>query len=98
MSVRMSLILALAACGESIPRASLVDNPAAATPEIQAACALTEHRCTRCHTIGRALAFDAVTREQWEPVVHRMRQMASSGITRADAEIVLDCLAARSSR
>ena len=96
MPFRLSLMLALAACGESIPRGSLVDNPATATPELQAACALTEHRCTRCHTIGRVLSYEAVTREQWEPIVHRMRQMASSGITRADAETVLDCLSSRS--
>lgn len=96
MWVRSSLILALAACGESIPRGSLVDNPSTATPELQAACALTQHKCTRCHTIGRVLADEAVTRDEWEPIVHRMRQMASSGITRADAEVVLDCLSARS--
>ncbi len=97
MPVRFTLMFALAACGDSLPRGSLVDNPATATPELRAACALTEHRCTRCHTLGRALSFDAVTRDQWEPVVHRMRQMASSGITRADAEIILDCLSARTS-
>ena len=87
-------LVVLAACGDSLPRGSLLGN-AAATPELEAACRLTEHKCTRCHTIGRALAYDAVTREQWAPVVNRMRQMASSGITRGDADVVLTCLSRR---
>ncbi len=90
----IAYLLALAACGDSLPRGSLLGNTAA-TPEVEAACQLTEHKCTRCHTIGRALAYDAVTREQWEPVVRRMRQMASSGITSADADVVLQCLSGR---
>jgi len=94
MRLCIAYLLALAACGDSLPRGSLLGN-AVTTPELEAACLLTEHKCTRCHTIGRALAYDAVTREQWEPVVQRMRQMASSGITRADADVVLNCLSSR---
>jgi hypothetical protein len=89
-----AFVLVLAACGDSLPRTSLIGN-GTATPELEAACRLTEHKCTRCHTIGRALAYDAVTREQWAPVVNRMRQMASSGITRADVDVVLTCLSSR---
>jgi hypothetical protein len=95
MRLCIAIVLTLGACGDSLPRSSLMSNPAAASPELEAACRLTEHKCSRCHTMGRALAYEAVTREQWQPVVQRMRRMASSGITRADADVVLDCLASR---
>lgn len=94
LRVGIAFVLALGGCGDSLPRTSLIGN-APATPELEAACRLTEHKCTRCHTIGRALAYDAVTKEQWRPLVNRMRQMASSGITRADVDVVLTCLSAR---
>jgi hypothetical protein len=86
--------LVLVACGEQLPRHSLVTGNET-VPETREACAFTEQKCTRCHTIGRVLAWDAHTRADWEPLVTRMRQMASSGITRADAEIVLHCLEQR---
>jgi len=95
MLSRVVLLFALAACGESLPRHALIANPSDAPPEVREACAFTEQKCTRCHTIGRVLAWDAHTRPQWEPLVTRMRQMASSGITKADGEVVLDCLSHR---
>jgi hypothetical protein len=58
-------------------------------------CAVAEQKCTRCHTLGRVLSIDAHTREDWEPIVTRMRRMASSGISSEDAEVVLTCLASR---
>ena len=91
MLSRVVLLFALVACGESLPRHSLVTNTEA-VPEIREACAFTEQKCTRCHTIGRVLSWDAHRRAEWEPIVTRMRQMASSGITKEDAEIVLRCL------
>ena len=91
---RVVLLLALAACGESIPRQSLIANPPG-PPQLREACALTEQKCTRCHTLGRVLASDAHTRADWEPLVTRMRQMASSGITKPDTELVLRCLEQR---
>ncbi|HEY5952525.1 MAG TPA: hypothetical protein VIV40_43800 [Kofleriaceae bacterium] len=94
MLCRFVLLFALVACGESLPRPSLVTSTEA-VPEVREACAFTEQKCTRCHTIGRVLSWDAHTRADWEPLVTRMRQMASSGITRADADIVLHCLADR---
>jgi hypothetical protein len=94
MLSRVVLLFALAACGESLPRQSLVTNDEA-VPELREACSFTEQKCTRCHTIGRVLSWDAHRREDWEPLVTRMRQMASSGITKADAEIVLRCLERR---
>jgi hypothetical protein len=95
MLYRIVLVLAFAACGDALPRQSLIANPNMAPSEIREACRFTEQKCTRCHTIGRVLAWDARTRAQWEPIVTRMRQMASSGITKSDAEVVLRCLVER---
>ena len=95
MLYRAVLLLALLSCGDALPRHSLIANPSTASPELREACAFTEQKCTRCHTIGRVLAWEAHTRADWEPLVTRMRQMASSGITRADTEYVLRCLAQR---
>jgi cytochrome c5 len=95
MRNRVVLLFLLAACGESLPHHALVFNEATATPELREACAFTERKCTRCHTIGRVLASDSHTRADWEPLVTRMRQMASSGITKTDAEVVLRCLESR---
>lgn len=95
MLYRVVLVLALAACGEALPRNSLIASPNEASPELREACHLTQVKCTRCHTIGRVLAWDAHTRADWEPLVTRMRQMASSGITKDDSEYVLRCLEQR---
>ena len=82
----------------SLPRQALIANSNVAPAEVREACAFTEQKCTRCHTIGRVIAWNATTRADWEPLVTRMRQMASSGITKADAEIVLRCLSEREGR
>jgi hypothetical protein len=95
MLYKLLFVMMLVGCGESLPRQSLIVSPSDSSPELREACALTEQKCTRCHTIGRVLAWDARTREQWEPTVTRMRQMVSSGITKEDAEVVLDCLGQR---
>lgn len=92
---RAVLFVVLAACGESLPRHALIATPGSAPPELREACAFTEQKCTRCHTIGRVLSWGADSRAEWEPVVARMRQMASSGITKADGEVVLRCLEQR---
>ena len=92
---RIAFVLALVGCGDALPRHSLIANPNGASVELRDACSFTEQKCTRCHTIGRVIAWDAHTRAQWEPLVTRMRQMASSGITKADAEVVLNCLGSR---
>jgi hypothetical protein len=95
MLYKIVLLCALAACGESLPRHALIANNNAAPADLREACAFTEQKCTRCHTIGRVLAWDARSRADWEPIVTRMRQMASSGITKQDADVVLHCLGQR---
>jgi hypothetical protein len=86
----LTFVVLLAACGEPLARTSLSTNP-----QTSQACARTEQKCTRCHTLGRVLAIDSNSREQWEPIVLRMRRMASSGISSDDAEVVLTCLTSR---
>jgi hypothetical protein len=95
MLYKVLFVLMVVGCGESLPRNSLIVSSGEPTPELRQACSFTEQKCTRCHTIGRVIAWDARTREQWEPLVTRMRQMVSSGITKEDAEVVLDCLGHR---
>ena len=89
------LFAALASCGESPPRVALIANPGDSTPELRAACELTEQKCTRCHPIGKIFAIDADTREEWEPIVDRMRRNSASTITIDDAQVILRCLEQR---
>jgi cytochrome c5 len=88
----VALAVALAACGQSPPRATLISNSDRATPELRAACELTERKCTRCHPIGKIFAIDVTSREEWEPIVDRMRRNSASTISMEDAQIVLTCL------
>jgi len=89
------LLTALASCGQSPPHATLIANPDQATPELRAACQLTEQKCTRCHPIGKLFAIDVQGRDEWEPIVDRMRRISASSITMQDAEVVLRCLEQR---
>ncbi len=91
----LALLAALAACGESGPRTSLVANPNEASDELRAACALTEQKCTRCHPIGKLFAIDVDTREEWEPIVDRMRRNSASSISIEDSQVILRCLEQR---
>lgn len=85
------------ACGESRPRTTaLLTSESDAPMTIREDCVLTEEKCTHCHTIGRVLVAEARTAAEWEPIVHKMRLQASSGITRLDAEAVVRCLVYRS--
>lgn len=89
------LLAALASCGQSPPHSTLIANADQATPELRAACQLTEQKCTRCHPIGKIFAIDAEGRDEWEPIVDRMRRISASSITMEDAQVVLRCLEQR---
>lgn len=52
---------------------------------------LFEKRCSACHDPGRVYHRTA-DRDEWREIVQRMRRMPQSGITRADAKIILDYL------
>jgi hypothetical protein len=88
----VALAIALAGCGQSPPRQTLISNEDRATPDLRAACELTEKKCTRCHPLGKIFAIDVTTREEWEPIVDRMRRNSASTISIQDAQVVLTCL------
>jgi cytochrome c5 len=88
-------LLVFASCGQSAPRNQLLANPAGASPELRDACRLTEQKCTRCHPIGKLFAIDVQGRQEWAPIVDRMRRISASSITIEDAEVVLNCLEQR---
>lgn len=50
-------------------------------------------RCGACHAPDR-VAHRAASRDGWREIVNRMRRMPQSGISPADAAIILDYLAA----
>jgi hypothetical protein len=65
--------------------------PPLAPDAIRAACALTQRKCTGCHDIDKVTAAHH-TRDDWPPIVRRMREIPGSAISEHDAEIVLTCL------
>ena len=81
-------------CGR--PVAVLLPDPTGAPPEIREACARAEEKCTRCHTTDRIVAAGPQTRFALEKQVTRIRLMPSSGISKADATIIVECLVYRS--
>ncbi|MBL9015742.1 MAG: photosystem P840 reaction-center cytochrome c-551 [Myxococcales bacterium] len=85
------LALAAACSGSSSPRVLLL-QPAGAPPEIRAACALAELRCSSCHTLERITNAVHRTPPEWEWQVRRMRLMPASGISQADADTIVTCL------
>ncbi len=68
----------------------------AASVELRAACALAEHRCSRCHPIDRVLLVDVATPRQWQDQVTRMRRLAGSSISPGDGDAIVRCLVYRS--
>jgi len=79
-------LLALAACAEPPPL-----YPPSAPSDIQAACALTERRCSECHDRDRIVAAHK-THEEWNATVEKMRQMPGSTIRPDETEVILRCL------
>ncbi|MGE0870700.1 MAG: hypothetical protein AB7P03_19195 [Kofleriaceae bacterium] len=71
---------------------SLLPYPEYASAQLKSDCILTQQKCTRCHTTGRIHVLQPQNREQWQPLVRRMRLMASSGIAERDVEPILRCL------
>jgi hypothetical protein len=58
-------------------------------PEVQAAYEVFEHKCSRCHTLGRPLNAPIYEMEHWEAYVARMRRQPGSGISEADGRTIL---------
>jgi hypothetical protein len=89
----MTLLFACWLRRPSPPRL-LADGDPAPT-EIREACAVTERKCSRCHTIDRVIVAQVSSPQHWEVYVNRMRRMAASGISEDDVGVVLRCLVYR---
>jgi hypothetical protein len=74
----------------------LLGDDAAAPPDVRDACAVTERKCSRCHTIDRVIVAQVTSPRHWETYISRMRRMSASGISEADGRTVLRCLVFRS--
>jgi hypothetical protein len=58
-------------------------------PEVASSYELFEHKCSRCHTLGRPLNAPIYELEHWEAYVARMRRQQGSGISESDAKTIL---------
>lgn len=91
MRATLAIIVLAAACSGRAPRVLLL-QPAGAPPEIQQACGLAEIRCSSCHTLERITNAVHRTAAEWTWQVRRMRLMPASGISQADADVIVQCL------
>jgi hypothetical protein len=87
--VAASLLLGTAACNQ--PTLTLVPNRAQTPPGIRDACAVAEHKCTKCHDLER-IKVSKFTKPQWHMYIDRMRRQPNSGITEGDGVVILKCL------
>lgn len=58
-------------------------------PDVQAAYAVFEVRCARCHSLARPLSAQIEDEAHWRAYVAKMRRQPSSGISPEDAETIL---------
>ncbi len=61
--------------------------------DMQAGYKLFATRCSKCHTIARAINSEFVLEDEWERYVKRMMRKPGSGISANDGEIIYDFLA-----
>lgn len=87
-------MIALAACGNSAPRVLLL-QPVEAPANIRQACSLTEVRCSSCHTLDRITTAQHRSEPEWAVQVEKMRLLPASGISIADANVIVTCLVYR---
>ena len=78
----------LDACG----RPALLPEHGHEPPAVQDACSRTELKCSSCHTLDRILSYQRRGRTDWAQEVKRMRLKPASGITVADADVIVTCL------
>jgi hypothetical protein len=55
-------------------------------------------RCSRCHSLDRVAAMQVPRPRGWELLVNRMRLQPSSGISRADKDVIVRCIVYRKFR
>ena len=79
------------ACGAG-PRQTLLPHGGQDPPEIQDACNRAELRCSGCHPLDRVVRYQHRGQTSWEQQVRRMRLKPASGITVAEADLIVKCL------
>lgn len=68
-----------------LPRESIERLP----PNVAEAYGVFAHKCSRCHTLARALGAPIYDLSHWQAYVTRMRRQSGSGISEADGEKIL---------
>lgn len=61
--------------------------------DMQAGYKLFATRCSKCHTIARAINSEFVLEDEWERYVKRMMRKPGSGISANDGKIIYEFLA-----
>jgi hypothetical protein len=79
------------ACGGASHQ-TLLPHGGTEPPELREACARADLRCSTCHALDRVVAYQHRGRASWEQQVRRMRLKPGSGITVADADLIVQCL------
>jgi hypothetical protein len=90
LALRLCALVALAAACNGGGRTTLIRT--GDPPEVREACSRAELRCSSCHTLDRIFSFQGRGRGDWEQEVRRMRLKPASGITVADAGVIVGCL------
>ncbi|HMG20024.1 MAG TPA: hypothetical protein VK607_01860 [Kofleriaceae bacterium] len=78
-------------CGAGT-RQTLLPHGGHEPPEIQDACNRAELRCSGCHPLDRVVNYQHRGQASWEQQVRRMRLKPASGITVAEADLIVKCL------
>jgi hypothetical protein len=78
----------LLACGGAGLLPEGVHHP----PEIQDACHRVEQKCSGCHALERVQSAHRRGQAEWQQQVKQMRLKPASGITEADAAVIVTCL------
>lgn len=81
----------LLACGSG-PRQVLLPAGGREPPEIRDACNRAELRCSGCHPLDRVVSLQRRGHTDWAQQVRRMRLKPASGITVAEADLIVTCL------
>jgi hypothetical protein len=88
--VALIAVLMAVSCADA-PR-GLLSGTQSPPPEVQDACALATRRCARCHPIERVMVSRGIGVDRWAMYIEQMRLKPSSGISRAEAATIFQCL------
>jgi hypothetical protein len=90
LGLTLGLALALTACGGG-PLAAHTDglDPRVIPAAVQVDYGLFSDRCSKCHSLARALNSGIDSNEYWDIYVERMRRQPGSGISIEDTHGIL---------